>query len=285
MRFLSWNVQWCRGVDERVDPARIAAEVRRLADPDIACFQEITENYAELEGHPGRSQVTELAREFPGYEFAYGCGVDVPGDAGGRKRFGNLIMSRLPLQRVLRHSLPWPADPEVPSMPRIAVEAVVETGLGPVRVVTSHLEYYSALQRAAQIERLRELHAEAGAHARRPPLRPDKAGPFVPQARPSAAIVCGDFNMRPGDPSLARLLAPFDDGTPRLVDAWQRAHPGKPHALTFRLYDRDPGKTAYCCDYVFVSEDLAPHVAAVRIDAATQASDHQPVIVEFRDNA
>jgi exonuclease III len=32
---------------------------------------------------------------------------------------------------------------------------------------------------------------------------------------------------------------------------------------------------------VFLTEDLVPRVAAVRVDAHTEASDHQPVIVEF----
>lgn len=283
MRFLSWNVQWCRGMDGRVDPGRIAADVRRLADPDVACFQEIAENYVELEGSRGESQTAVLARELPGYELVDGYGVDVRSATGGRMRFGNLIVSRLPVQRVLRHSLPWPADPEFPSMPRAAVEAVIETRLGPIRFLTTHLEYYSARQRAAQIERLRELHAEACAHALQPPLYPDKKGPFVPLARPSATIMCGDFNMLPDDPSLARLVAPFDDGTPRLLDAWRCAHPGTPHAPTFRLYDPEPETPPYCCDYVFVSDELAPSIATVRVDALTQASDHQPVIVEFRD--
>jgi endonuclease/exonuclease/phosphatase family metal-dependent hydrolase len=41
MRSISWNVQWCRGMDGRVDPKRIAAEARRLADPDVICLQEL----------------------------------------------------------------------------------------------------------------------------------------------------------------------------------------------------------------------------------------------------
>jgi endonuclease/exonuclease/phosphatase family metal-dependent hydrolase len=50
MRLLSWNVQWCRGVDGKVDPARIAAELRRIADPDVACFQEIASTFVDLPG-------------------------------------------------------------------------------------------------------------------------------------------------------------------------------------------------------------------------------------------
>jgi len=34
---------------------------------------------------------------------------------------------------------------------------------------------------------------------------------------------------------------------------------------------------------VFVAKALAPRIESVRIDAQTQASDHQPVVVRFRD--
>ena len=37
-----------------------------------------------------------------------------------------------------------------------------------------------------------------------------------------------------------------------------------------------------CCDYVFVTPDLVPRLKSIRIDAQTQASDHQPVLLEFK---
>src|SRR5579859_914363 len=178
MRLLSWNVQWCRGMDGAVDPARVAREARRLADPDVLCLQEVADNFPALAGSHGENQVELLAREFRGYAAAFGWGVDVPDGAGGRRRFGNLILSRLPLRQVLRHSLPWPAETGQPSMPRLALEAVVAAPFGLLRVTTTHLEYYSTAQRAAQVERLRELHAEACAHARAAPSQAYDAGPF-----------------------------------------------------------------------------------------------------------
>src|SRR5262245_42439679 len=132
MRLLSWNVQSCRGMDGKVDAARIAAEARRLADPDVFCAQEIENE--------------DLEKHFPGYAAFYAWGVDLPARSG-RFRFGNLILSRLPVGRVRRHSLPWPDAPDTPSMPRVAVEALIEAPFGPLRVVTTHLEYYSAEHR------------------------------------------------------------------------------------------------------------------------------------------
>jgi endonuclease/exonuclease/phosphatase family metal-dependent hydrolase len=282
MRLLNWNVQWCRGMDGVVDPARIAREARRLADPDVLCLQEVADNFPSLSGSAGENQADLLGREFPGYAVAYSWGVDVADDGGGRRRFGNLILSRLPLLQILRHSLPWPSSADTPSMPRVALEAVVRSPFGPMRVTTTHLEYYSAGHRAAQVERLRELHAEACAHSRSPAAPPREPGPFRHPARPASAILCGDFNLRPDDALHARLQASFADGAPRLVDAWQQAHPGIAHPPSFRLHDAARAEAPYCCDFVLVSEDLAPRVHALRIDAQTQASDHQPVVLELR---
>ena len=81
----------------------------------------------------------------------------------------------------------------------------------------------------------------------------------------------------------ARIGAPFDDGTPPLRDAWEVAHPGEPHPATFKIYEKElPDEPELHCDFIFVSEDLAQRVRAVRVDQKTQASDHQPVLLELR---
>jgi len=284
MKLLSWNVQWCRGVDGRVDPVRIAREARRLADSDVICLQEVAQGLSTLAGSQGEDQVGALAQEFPEYAHAFAWGVDVPDprSRGGRGRFGNLILSRLPVGRVLRHSLPWPADPGAPSMPRVALEVSVEAPFGRLRVVTTHLEYYSRAQRAEQVERLRALHAEACAHAAMRAPGERAQGAFVHLSRPAPALITGDFNFSPDDALHARMQGPFGDATPRLIDAWSALHPRDRHPATTQLHDAEPGETPYCCDYVYVSEDLLPRLAALRIDAHTQASDHQPLIVELR---
>jgi endonuclease/exonuclease/phosphatase family metal-dependent hydrolase len=267
MILLSWNVQWCRGMDGRVDPRRIAAEAKRIADPDVFCLQEVARNFPEMEGSAGEDQVEILQRAFAGYQAFFAPAVDLPGKKG-RRRFGNLILTRLPVGRVLRHQLPWPAAPDVESMPRTAVEIVVEVPFGPLRVMTTHLEYYAKDHRVAQIERLRELHIEAcGEH-----LRVDEPGSYEFYERGTQAIVCGDFNLKHDGPEHRQML---DAG---FVDAWQALNPGKPREPTFHVHDGEP---PYCCDYVLVTPDLVPRLRSFRIDMATQASDHQPVSVEL----
>ena len=76
------------------------------------------------------------------------------------------------------------------------------------------------------------------------------------------------------------MLAPFDDGTPPLVDAWRERHPETPHPATFKIYEKKfPDEPEQHCDFIFASEELQARVREVRVDATTQASDHQPIIV------
>ena len=98
--------------------------------------------------------------------------------SGQRRHFGNMILSRLPVGQVFRHLLPYPVDPGVNGMPRIAVEAVIDAPFGPVRVITTHLEYYGTKKRAAQVEALRTIYAEGSGHARLGGIVDTDGGPF-----------------------------------------------------------------------------------------------------------
>src|SRR5258706_15902722 len=283
MKLISWNIQWCRGSDGRVDPARIARVAREMADFDVLCLQEVARNYPDLAGSSGEDQYAALAGLFPRYSVVKGVATDVPAPQGERREFGNAIVTRLPVLQVFRHLLPWPADPSVPSMQRSAVEVVLDTRSGPLRVTTTHLEYYSAKQRAAQVEALRELQIEAAGHAASP--QPGKeGGPFQPVPRPASAILTADFNFRSDDPMHARVQAPLGAGVPAYRDAWQLRHPGKPHPPTLGVHDKTqwPGPP-FACDFVFVTEDIAHRVEDVVVNVDTDASDHQPVLLVLRD--
>src|SRR2546426_323813 len=132
-----------------------------------------------------------------------GVATDVFASRGERREFGNAIVTRLPILQAFRRLLPWPADPSVPSMQRSAVEVVLELPSSPLRVTTTHLEYYSAKQRAAQVEALRELQREAAGHAAAPV--PAREGPFRTVPRPASGILTADFNFPPEDALHARL--------------------------------------------------------------------------------
>jgi endonuclease/exonuclease/phosphatase family metal-dependent hydrolase len=291
MKIITWNIQWCRGCDGRVDPARIARTCREMADFDVLCLQEVARGFdSGLEGSRGEDQFRLLAEALPGYTLVEGIATDRAAHSvgGPRRQFGNAIFSRMPVLQAFRHLLPWPADPASPSMQRVAVEIIIRSPGHDLRVTTTHLEYYSPPQRAAQVERLRALQAEAAGHAQVRPAqrRADHVDtPFEPGARPASAILTADFNFLPSDPSYARLQAPIDADVPAYRDAWAAAHPGVAHAPTVGVHDKEqwPGDP-FCFDFIFVTEDLVSRVEAVEVTSVTDASDHQPVLLQLADS-
>jgi len=279
MKLMTWNVQWCRGVDGCVDPGRIARESRAIADFDVLCLQEVAINFPGLGGSSGEDQMAELSAALPGYRGHYAPATDLDSGRGTRSQFGNAIFARLPVRQVFRHMLPWPADPAVPSMARVAIEVVIQAPFGPLRVLSTHLEYYSPTIRMAQIQRLRRLHQEACAHARAPRPSGEPGEPFTALPRPRSALICGDFNCTPDSPEHARMTAPFGGDPPAFVDAWLCLNPDVPNAPTAGVHlDNLPRS---CLDFVFATSDLAPRLTLIDVESATQASDHQPIVVEF----
>lgn len=146
IRLLSWNIQWGRGADGRVDLERTRDTIRAAGPLDVICLQEVASNFPGLAGGAREDEPAFFAAAFADFEPVFGAGMDVPDGEGGRARFGNLLLSRLPVGQVFRHLLPSPADPAWPAMQRVCVEAVVEAPWGPLRVMSTHLEYYSARQ-------------------------------------------------------------------------------------------------------------------------------------------
>jgi endonuclease/exonuclease/phosphatase family metal-dependent hydrolase len=279
MKIVTWNTQWCCGIDGTVSPGRIVETARQLADFDVLCLQEIACNYPRLEGDASADQPAQLAQLLPGFQVFFGAAVDEWDERGQRSRFGNLIATRLPVAQVQHHPLPYPADAGVRSMPRMCtVATVLDPTLGPVRMMTTHLEYYSKIQRMAQARALRELHAAYSAQAAGPPEPSDDGSPFRTKVHTGQAVLCGDFNLEPTDPEYPELTRP---GQAQWWDSWRLLHGQAPHPPTFRLYDRRYGPEPVACDFVFVSDALRDRVRRIAVDGQTQASDHQPVLVEL----
>jgi len=280
MKLITWNIQWGLGIDGRMDPERVVRHAREMADFDVLCLQEISDNFPELSQNDGADQFAAFARLLPGYTALEGVALDIAGGDGRRKRFGNMILSRYPVAQVLRHTLPWPAD-ATRNMPRVLIEAVLLAPFGPVRVMTTHLEYSSAKLRQAQVEAIREIHRNAC--DREGLKREDGPGTYVRVPGSRSAILTGDFNMKPEDPTKLRLSDPFGSGVPALLDTWSAAHPEAPHPPSFCLFDQTYG-APHCCDFIFATEDLVRRMEQVAYDVETKVSDHQPVMIALRDH-
>jgi len=282
-KLITWNIQSGRSPDGKPDLGRVVACLDRFARHDVVCLQEVASGFDP----GGEDQFAALRARMPGHAAVSAIACDLAADAdrpgaadGPRRRIGSMILSRHPVLQVLGHSLPWPFDPAVPSMPRMALEVTLATPGGLLRVISAHLEYFSYQQRLAQVERLRELQREGRAHAVR--ARPGGDGPFAAVPRAAPALLAGDFNMLPGSPEHGRLLAPFGDDTPSWRDCWHVVQPGRRHAPTVGLHDLRPDAAPpFTFDYVFASADLAGRVRRMRVDASEQGSAHQAVLVEL----
>lgn len=278
MKLLTWNIQWGRGMDGRVDLERIAAEIMGMDAFDVICLQEVAVNFPGLPGSRGEDGMAVLSAHLTGYTPIFAPATDLPDGRGGRRLFGNALFSRLPVGQVWRHLLPWPSDPACPSMQRVLLEAVIDAPLGPLRVMTTHLEYYSRTQRRAQIDAIRRLHVEACAHAQRPRKgEGEEGGSFEVLPRPASALLCGDMNFPAHAEERARLLAPLEAGAPRFLDGWEVLHGADPHAPTVGIHPVDFVDRPECYDFWFLTEDLKPRLRGLGVNEATEASDHQPV--------
>lgn len=279
MKLITWNIQWGLGQDGHVDLNRIARTAREIADFDVLCLQEITDNYCALQGNDGSDQFLTLRSLFPDFTAIDGIAVDRHTQGVGRQRFGNMIFSRYPVLQTFHHQLPWPAEPaNVPTMPRMALEAVLKTPMYALRVTTTHLEFYSSAQRLAQADALRATHGEAYQHASDREQTHKVGSPFETRPRGTHAVLTGDFNCQPDDEALVRLKAPLN-GIPPYVDAWKVVHSTSPRAPTVGL-DKAPDRQR-CLDYVFVSENMTSAVRALDVITSTRASDHQPLLLEI----
>jgi len=268
MLIVSWNIQNGRGCDGRTDLTRIARVAQAMGPADVICLQEVA-RFDPAFGE-GADQVARLQALFPGFEAVFG-----PALIRGARQYGNLLLSRLPVLQVFNHLLPHPAEGGIKHMQRQAIEAVVQAPFGPLRVVTTHLEYYSAAHRAAQVARLRELQEEAAENEALPAK--DAASPYDAVPRPAALVLCGDFNLAPGD---AQYRALFE---PPLIDAWRHARPHEPHPPTTGLHDREQWPMGgHCRDYFAVAPELAVRIDAIDCETASDASDHQALGLALR---
>jgi endonuclease/exonuclease/phosphatase family metal-dependent hydrolase len=222
-------------------------------------------------------QFALFAELLPGFDAIAGVALETRDEAGKPKRFGNMLLTRLPVVQVMRHTLPWPAR-ETNNMTRGLIEAVLMTISGPLRIMTTHLEYSHPDIRAAQIEAIRDIHAAACARVATP--RNDGPGTYRLTHGAASAVLTGDVNMKPGDPLLARLGESFPEGHPPLRDAWPIANGAAPHPLTACIVDQSFA-APHCCDYIFVTDDLAPRIRRIVCDEDTRVSDHQPILIEL----
>ncbi len=287
LRFVSYNTQFCTGLDGRTDPDRIAAEI---ASADVMALQEIDRHWQRT-GHVDQADC--LAERFPDYHWAYGPGVDVDASYRGpdgrlvnrRRQFGNMVLARWPILMVRNHLLPKLHLRNPLSLQRSALETVVALPDGPCRVVSVHLAHAATSERLLQIERLLEILEAAPRDGGAWSGNEYAAGWALdapPQPQPSRSIVMGDFNCEPDSHEYALLCGRVDPASgplstcDGLTDAWVAPGNGMKNGATYGFDDR-PRRL----DYILMTNDLVERLQSIQVDRDAVGSDHKPVWAEI----
>jgi endonuclease/exonuclease/phosphatase family metal-dependent hydrolase len=279
---ITWNIQCGLGCDGQHNLTRIADNIRATGDADVICLQEVSRFMTELDAGKGDDQVEILTELFPGYQTFFGAAINQSDNHNpDRRQFGNLILSRLPVLQAFFHPLPQPHDAGLKHMPRQLTEVVVECATGPMRILTTHLEYHSSIQRMAQVNAIHELHSQVCDNIRWPGLSP-ASGPYNHIARPETTVICGDFNFTPDSTEHKKLLSGFRYETALLQDAWRVQNNDKPHAPTCGIFDKHQWpEGAHARDFFFITADLSGKINNLNINVKTDASDHQPLLLDL----
>jgi endonuclease/exonuclease/phosphatase family metal-dependent hydrolase len=286
VKFVTYNIQYGLGKDNRYDLARIAREIE---DADVIALQEV-ERHWQRSGCIDSPAV--LGTQLPEHLWVYGANLDMDAsyrDAEGRlvnrrRQFGTMILSRLPIVSSRNHMLPKHGTLTQHSIQQGALEAVIVTErAGAVRIYSVHLSHLSPATRLPQIEALLDIHARApseggawcGGH-------PDPAAGWMEGEMPPMppdAILMGDFNFTWVTAEYDRIVGPMSERYGRLnrltgfVDAWVAAGRREDEGAT-----ADNGERI---DFCFVSAALASRVQAARVDTNATGSDHYPLWTEI----
>lgn len=235
VRVLSYNIHHGEGTDGKLDLERIAAVIRSV-DPDFVAVQEVDVRTTRT---GGVDQAAVLSR-LTGMHGAFGKTIDHQGGW-----YGNLLLSRWPLQGMTAH--PFPVTPGREKRGVIDGNALAPA---PLRFYATHFDI-TETDRIAAAATVARITAAAGSTA--------------------PAILAGDLNAVPGSKPVQTLL---DAG-------WTSATGTTGSAPLLTSPSENPKRQI---DYVLYYPRDRWRVVEVRVLNEPVASDHLPLfaILELR---
>ncbi|GAA5523653.1 hypothetical protein Maes01_00202 [Microbulbifer aestuariivivens] len=247
IRVMTYNVHSCRGLDGRYAPERIARVIARY-QPDVVALQELDVSRPRSGGIDQAGQIAHLLK----MEFHFHPALHLE-----EERYGDAILSRLPMRLVKRDILPGPPEgsgnrflPRVDE-PRGALWVEIDLNGEKIQLLNTHLGLQKA-ERLAQVEAL--LGPEWLGH-------PDCTG---------AKILVGDFNALPNSAEYKKVCAQLRD---------TQLHSPR-HRPLGTYFSRMPKARI---DYVFASRQLRVRKIQVPNTQLTRvASDHLPLVADIQ---
>ena len=285
MECVTYNVHFGVGMDGKYDLSRIADAVRGA---DVIALQEVSRNNPQ---NGGADMVAGLGELLPEYYSVFGSPYQVnfgSHASAGKARsvyfeFGNMVLSTTPIMSSRNLLLPRTRTYDMLNLQRGALEAMVETPLGPVRFYSVHLDHVSARERLTQIaylkDRVLSYSREGGAVTGLASLG------FPEPPHPDHAIVMGDLNLLPESEEYVALCGSTGDQFGRPASAVDFCDisitQGVPATDSHTWFDPDGKMAPKRIDYCLASASLAGHAGKARVDTAATGSDHRPVWFEL----
>ena len=281
MKLTTYNIQYGFGADGLYSLTRIADTIRGR---DLIAVQEVDRHWSRT-NHDDQPAI--LSALLPDHHMVYAPAFDMalPGERQKRRQFGPLILSRWPILWSRTWPLPKRRMLDPINTQTAALEAVIAHPSGPIKLVNIHLAHVGVEERLDQIAFLKQVLGnpinEGGPWSGTDdePTRNWTEGEAEPP-NPTRAIWAGDFNMEPGSAEYRALLGqtPYHPGA-RYADGLTDPAAG----LGLHTHVKDIGGEIRLrqLDHIFLTPDLAPHVARVWPDTANQASDHFPLHLDL----
>lgn len=278
MKLLTWNIQSAKGCDDKFDSQRIVDVIESFGEQDVICLQEVARN---IPAYDDIDQKSYFETHFVGYEGVWGASFSKRHQSGDRKRseFGNLTLVRSPLLLDSRtHFLPWPAHAN-PQIPRVAVETTLLHESGPVSLLNTHLAFHCATERKDQMSALSQIRDQilARQHAK---VDPALVGAYQHPPVSRSVLLCGDLNIAMETDEYQQLIE-----ANQWRDCWniQTDPEDNNHRTpTCGCYDHVLWPQGpHIRDYYLVSEGQQMNMCRITIDTETDASDHQPLSLEW----
>lgn len=287
-RVLSWNVSG----SDYIERANDYRKILRLLDPDILLLDEV-------EGSRTPEEIAAVVRELRGTSDT--TWNMVMGGGGGRQR--GVILSRSAVSPVpVFARLPYPPaalaelrslmDDETWSRNQPNFDDGIAAGAGIVslggrRILAISIDLQSGAGKPDWQEARRMIEVREIQKALQQALQATKV---------DAVLLAGDFNAVSTGMPLARITNPYPEPHVAIVpvqayqldggESWTwdgRGTPFPSQALDFSLYS--PDSLAPVNALAFSTEDLSPAALAeadVRSGTSRLASDHLPIVVDYR---
>ena len=304
MKVVTYNIRYGLGLDQTINLPRVTDAVRNA---DIIALQEVERFWRRSDMTDQPEQISSLLKEFY-WTYFPAFDVDASNDqpngnvSNRRRQFGVMLLSKWPVLSSRSLMLPQLPTFNVVGMSTGALECVIDSPCGPLRVYSVHLSAASVTERMLQIDALLTMHkmiercgtvmtigsTPADPAEAENTVKMDWSNGESSLPIPRHNLLLGDFNFTEDSGEYRRIVGEADPvyghgvHSGSFVDSWKVAKQLSGNSLTWwpDPKGRPPAKPLRL-DYCFINTEFAETVLRAWVDTDATGSDHRPYWVEF----